>query len=106
MLLIASTAGQDARVAIPAECRNLSDSGLYAIVPMGYGVAIGRRYIFELAAGESGMKPGSRQLVSQQGEVTRAELLFGENWHADHIGIGVRMTGSCSGLLSERTVLT
>lgn len=99
LVLIDTTTGKDAGVAIPAECGNLSNGGLYAIVPMGYGVAIGRRYTFQLAVGECGPESASRQLLSQQGEVIRAELLIEENGYADHVGIGVRLSGPCAGLV-------
>jgi len=97
--LFDSTATKEAGAVIPAECSNFSNGGLYAVVPMGYGVAIGRRYTFELAIDEPGPEPDHRQVFSRQGEITRAELLFGKNGYADHVGIGVRLFGPCSGLV-------
>jgi len=85
--------------AIPAECSNISQGGLYAVVPIGYGVAIGQRYRFELTVGERGPEPGSRQVVSQQGEIVRAELLLGEDGYGDRVGIGVRLHGPRTGLV-------
>jgi len=84
---------------VPAECLNISTSGLYGIVPIGYGVAIGQRYTFRLTIGERGPEPGSRQVVSQQGEIVRAELLLGEDGYGDRVGIGVRLFGPRTGLV-------
>jgi len=84
---------------IPAECSNISNGGLYGIVPIGYGVAIGQRYTFQLTIGERGPEPGIRQIVSQQGEIVRAELLLGEDGYGDRVGIGVRLFGPRSGLV-------
>jgi hypothetical protein len=84
---------------IPAECSNISQGGLYAVVPIGYGVAIGQRYKFQLTIGERGPEPGSRQTVSQQGEIVRAELLLGEDGYGDRVGIGVRLFGPRTGLV-------
>lgn len=91
--------GKGEPAAIPAECLNISSSGLYGIVPIGYGVAIGQRYTFRLTIGERGPEPGSRQVVSQQGEIVRAELLLGEDGYGDRVGIGVRLFGPRSGLV-------
>lgn len=82
---------------IPAECLNVSTGGLYGIVPIGYGVAIGQRFTFRLAVGERGPEPGAGQIVSQQGEVVRAELLLGEDGYGDRVGIGVKLFGPRSG---------
>jgi hypothetical protein len=84
---------------IPAECTNISDSGLYAIVPFGYGVALKQHYYFQLTINKPGPEQGSWNLVSQRGEIMRVELLFGEDGHADHIGIGVRLFGPRTGTL-------
>ncbi len=86
-------------VTVPAECSDISNGGLCAIVPLGYGVAIGQRYTFQLTIGERGPEPGSLQTVSQQGEIVRAELLLGEDGYADRVGIGVRLFGPRSGLV-------
>lgn len=86
-------------IGIPAECSNISQGGLYGVVPIGYGVAIGQRYKFQLTIGERGPEPGSRQVVSQQGEVVRAELLLGEDGYGDRVGIGVRLFGPRTGLV-------
>ena len=86
-------------VVISAECSDVSNGGLYGIVPIGYGVAIGQRYTFQLTIGERGPEPGSRQVVSQQGEIVRAELLLGESGYGDRVGVGVRLFGPRSGLV-------
>lgn len=88
-----STAAQ----VIPAECLNISDSGLYGVVPIGYGVAMGQRYTFRLTIGERGPDPGANQLVSQVGTVIRTELLIGADGSGDRVGIGVRLHGHRSG---------
>lgn len=88
-----------APVTVPADCCNISSGGLYAIVTIGYGVAIGQRYTFQLTVGERGPEPGTRQIVSQQGEVMRAELLLGEDGYGDRIGIGVRLFGPRAGMV-------
>jgi hypothetical protein len=84
---------------IPGDCTNIGNGGLYATVPIGYGVAIGQRYTFELTIRERGPEPGARQTVSQQGEIVRVELLLGEDGYAERIGVGVRLTGPRSGLI-------
>jgi len=82
---------------IPAECLNISDGGLYGVVPIGYGVAMGQRYTFRLTIGERGPDPGANQLVSQVGTVIRTELLIGADGSGDRVGIGVRLHGHRSG---------
>ena len=94
--------GHDA-IAVPAECSNISQGGLYGIVPIGYGVAIGQRFTFELTIGERGPEPGPRQVVSQQGEIMRAELLLGEDGYGDRVGVGVRFFGPRSGVVPMPT---
>jgi len=90
---------KDERVVISAECTNVCNGGVFAIVPMGYGVAIGQRYTFQLAVRERGPEAGSPQIVSQPGEIVRVELLLGEDGYADQLGIGVRLFGPRTGLL-------
>lgn len=92
-LLIDEFGGKGLPRAIPAQCTNVSNSGLFAIVPMGYGVAIGQRYAFQLAIQEHGTETRSRQTIAQQGEIMRVELQFGEDGYANEIGIGVRLSG-------------
>ena len=85
--------------AIEAECINIGDGGLFAILPINVPVAIGQRYTFRLNIGERGPEPGSRQRVSQQGEIIRLELLLGQTGYADRIGIGVRLFGPRCGIV-------
>lgn len=89
--------GNESSSLIPAECANIGHGGLYASVPIGHGVAIGKRYTFELQIGETGPEPGSRHTVSQRGEIVRAELMLGEGGYADRVGVGVRFCGPRSG---------
>ncbi len=82
---------------IPGECMNFSEGGLYAIVPIGFGVAIGQFYNFHLKIGECGPEPGLRHVVRQPGVITRTELLLGEDGKPDRVGIAVRFRGYRSG---------
>ncbi|MHC4442696.1 MAG: hypothetical protein ACYTF1_19700 [Planctomycetota bacterium] len=99
VLMLNGTSNNDAPKPIPAECTNISDSGLYAIVPFGYGVALKQRYNFQLTINRPGPEQGPRDLISQRGEIMRVELLFGEDGYADHVGIGVRLFGPRTGTL-------
>jgi hypothetical protein len=82
-----------------AECINIGDGGLFAIVSGTASVSLGQRFTFRLNIGERGPEPGCRQYVSQQGEVIRLELLMGEKGYADRIGIGVRLFGPRCGIV-------
>ncbi len=84
--------------AIPAECLNVSDGGLYGIVPIGFGVARGQRYTFRLLTNERGPEPGS-QVVSQQGVIIRTELLVGADGTGDRVGVAVRLCGQRRGVV-------
>lgn len=84
---------------IPGHCLNISDSGLYATVPVGYGVTIGQRYTFRLMVPELGPEPGPIQIVTQQGLIIRTELLVGFENGNDRLGIAVRLTGHRSGVV-------
>lgn len=84
---------------IPAECVNVSDHGLFGIVRIGYGVCVGQRYTFQLAVGERGPEPGSLQIISQQGEIVRIELLLDATRRGDLVGIGVKLLGHRSGII-------
>ncbi|HOW73230.1 MAG TPA: hypothetical protein PKY77_21745 [Phycisphaerae bacterium] len=75
------------------------DGGLYGVVPIGYGVAIGQRYTFQLAIRERGPEPGSGQMITQQGLIVRTELLINANGEGDRVGIGVRLFGQRCGLV-------
>ena len=82
---------------ILGECMNFSEGGLYGIVPIGFGVAIGQRYTFQLKIGECGPEPGLRNVVRQPGQIARTELLLGENGQPDRVGVAVKLTGHRSG---------
>ena len=84
---------------VPANCLNVSDSGLYGVVPIGYGVAMGQRYTFQLAIPERGPEPGAEQVISQQGLIVRAELLFNPKGEGNRVGIGVQLIGRRSGVI-------
>jgi hypothetical protein len=92
-LVNAQTNDEGAPHSIPGECMNFSEGGLYAIVPIGFGVAMGQRYTFQLKIGECGPEPGSSHIVQQQGEITRTELLLGEGGSPDRVGIAVKFRG-------------
>lgn len=83
--------------AIPAECLNISDWGLYGTVKIGYGAAIGQRYIFRLRFKGLGPEPGAIRLVSQEGIIMRTELLLGKD--GDRVGMSVRLCGHRSGMV-------
>ncbi|MGQ9649080.1 MAG: hypothetical protein ACUVXJ_03135 [Phycisphaerae bacterium] len=89
---------------LTAECLNIGDGGLFAILPANVGVAIGQRYTFRLIIGERGPEPGHRQCVTQKGEIIRLELLLGQEGYADRIGIGVRLFGPRSGIVPMPTI--
>ena len=97
--LVNEAGTKDDVIIISAECTNVSSNGLFAILPMGYGLAIGQRRTFRLAVRECGPETGSENIVSQDGEIVRVELLLGEDGHSDQIGIGVRLFGPRAGLL-------
>jgi len=88
---------------LTAECLNIGDGGLFAVLPSNVGVAIGQRYTFRLIIGERGPEPGHRQCVTQKGEIIRLELLLGQEGYADRIGIGVRLFGPRSGIVPMPT---
>lgn len=84
---------------IPGRCLDVSDGGLYATVPLGYGVTIGQRFTFRILVAERGPEPGAVQVVSQQGFIVRTELLIGQDEDGDRLGIGVKLSGHRSGLV-------
>lgn len=100
MVLIDDEGGPDARPrTVSGNCFNISDVGLYGIVPLGHGVGIGQRYTFQLTVGEPGPGAGGRQIVTQQGVVVRSELLVGPDGQTDRVGIGVQLIGQRSGVI-------
>ena len=100
LALIDDSGGPDTQPRmIPGDCFNVSDTGLYGIVPIGYGVTLGQRYTFQLTVGERGPDSGSHQLVTQQGSIVRSELLVGPAGQTDRMGIGVQLVGQRSGVI-------
>lgn len=101
MALIDDSGGPDAQPrSISGSCFNISDVGLYGIVPLGHGVAMGQRYTFQLTVGEPGPGAGGCQIVAQQGIVVRSELLVGLDGQTDRVGVGVQLIGQRSGVIS------
>jgi len=84
---------------IVGDAVEFGDGGLYGVVPIGYGVAIGQRYTFQLSISERGPEPGSGQMITQQGVVVRTELLINADGEGDRVGIGVRLFGQRCGLV-------
>ncbi len=100
MTLVDDSAGPDSQMRmIHADCFNVSDTGLYGIVPIGFGVTLGQRYTFQLSLPERGPEPGSCQMVTQHGTVVRTELLVGPDGQTDRLGIGVQLVGPRSGVI-------
>lgn len=84
---------------VQGECLNVGDGGLYGIVPIGFGVAMGQRYTFQVCVDECGPEPGQNQVVTQQGIVVRTELLINNYGEGDRVGIGVQLIGQRSGVI-------
>ncbi len=104
MVLIDDTGGADTQPrVIPGDCFNVSDTGLYGIVPIGFGITLGQRFTFELTIGERGPEPGSHQIVTQQGVVVRSQLLVGPDGQTDRLGIGAQLVGPRSGVIPMPT---
>lgn len=82
--------------AIMGECLDISQDGFYGTVPIGYGMAVGQRYIFRLRTREPG--PDGQQIVLRQGVVLRTELLLSAD--GDQVGFGVRFCGQRHGVLA------
>lgn len=80
---------------ITGECLNISQDGLYGTVTIGYGVAVGQRYVFRLRTHELG--PEGRQVVLREGVIVRTDLLLSSQ--GDQVGIAVRFCGHRSGVL-------
>lgn len=90
--------GEEGPLTISGECLDISDSGLYAIIPIGYGVVVGQQFTFQLTISERGPEPGACQVVSQRGRVVRTDLLMSSDGH--QLGIGVRLVGPRSGVVA------
>jgi hypothetical protein len=90
--------GEEGPLTISGECLDISDSGLYAIVPIGYSLEVGQQFTFQLTISERGPEPGACQVVSQRGRVVRTDLLMSAEGH--QLGIGVRLVGPRSGVVA------
>jgi len=100
MTLINNSPGDDVQAhLVPGDCLNVSDSGLFGVVPIGFGVAMGQRYTFQLSIPERGPEPGAEQVISQQGTIVRAELLINPNGEGNRVGIGVQLIGQRTGVI-------
>lgn len=101
MLLIESGDQESDQVAaIPGECFNVSEGGLYGTVPTSYGPRLGQRYVFRLTVHERGPEPGSTQIVSQEGVVVRTEFLLDADGTGSRTGVAVRLSGHRSGVIA------
>jgi len=100
MLLSENKTGSDVRPkTIPAHCCNVSDTGLYCLVPVGYGVRKGQRYTFQLNLTEPGPESANCQIVTQRGVIVRTEPLISAEGRSEQLGIGVRLVGLRCGLV-------
>jgi hypothetical protein len=100
LVLMDSRPGTDSQPqSIPAQCYNISDTGLYGTVSIGHGIAMGQRYTFHLRIPERGPESTPHQMVSQQGIIVRTELLISPDGQNDRVGIGVRLVGPRSGVV-------
>ncbi|GMU23860.1 MAG: hypothetical protein AMXMBFR13_39380 [Phycisphaerae bacterium] len=89
LLMIDPVAGEvDNPLPIRGECVNASAKGIYATVPIGYGLAVGQRYLFQVQLRGPDLEP---RPIRQYGTIVRTELLFSDA--EDRLGIGVRMAG-------------
>ncbi|GMV95926.1 MAG: hypothetical protein AMXMBFR83_02950 [Phycisphaerae bacterium] len=67
-------------------CLDVSEDGLHAVLPDGYGLAVGQRYVFRLRPFE-----GEPESVPLLGTIVRAEPLVRDG--SDAVAIGVRLLG-------------
>jgi hypothetical protein len=77
--------------AISCTSDNIGEGGLHAVVPVGYGLAVGQRY--ELILGEPSRTTDDSGIMLLPGEghyatVVRTELIMKE--HGDQVGVGLR----------------
>ena len=90
-LPVTTTLRSMAGVQIPAlHTDNLSEGGLRATVPIGFGVAVGQRYEVLLYAG--GASGAAEALVGDghYGTVVRTEIMLGTEGADDRVGVGLR----------------
>ena len=84
-VIMTDTAWYEAENPLPVrgECLNVSDHGLYAVVPNGFGLAIGQQYLLQLLSPDPETDSEPRL-----GTIVRTERLLRDG--ADHLGIGIR----------------
>lgn len=74
-------------------CRtdDVSDAGLHASAPVGFGLAVGQRYEIRLSPPSSGLRPLSEQWAKSLGYATviRTEIRVGDD-KPDRVGFAVR----------------
>ncbi len=74
-------------------CRtdNVSDAGLHATAPIGFGLAVGQRYEARMAAGEPDLAPAGKHGPKSLGYATviRTEMHVGDGM-PDRIGFAMR----------------
>lgn len=74
-------------------CRtnNVSDAGLHAVAPVGFGLAVGQRYEVRLAPPNTTPRPLSEQWAKSLGYATviRTEIHVADD-NSDHVGFAVR----------------
>jgi hypothetical protein len=80
-------------------CCNISDTGMYGIVPARYGVAVGQNFLFRFHIGECGPEPGLGRPVSQHGRILRAELFSAADGAMSEVGIAVLLYGHREGVV-------
>lgn len=70
---------------------NVSDAGLHAHAPVGFGLAVGQRYEIRLAPPNTTPRPLSDQWAKSLGYATvvRTEIHVGDE-RPDHVGFAVR----------------
>lgn len=79
-------------------CCNISDMGMYGVVPARYGVAVGQNFLFRFHIAECGPEPESGRIVTQHGRILRAEL-FGISGKAGEVGIAALLYGHREGVI-------
>lgn len=96
-LLLRDPSNSEAEAGVHGLCLNISRDGLYATVPIGYGLGVGQLYTFEMTIAERGPEPGTLQRVAQRGRIVRTDLLLSPE--GDRLGIGVRLVGPRLGIV-------
>ncbi len=71
---------------------NVSDAGLHAVAPVGFGLAVGQRYEVRLAPPNTTPRPLSEQWAKSLGYATvvRTEIRVDDEKPDHHVGFAVR----------------